>query len=82
MHHWAELAQPLRELYRVLRPDGRLWIYGFRFVKAQTVEQALASTPFAQTPLEYQIVRTGRSPFALYRRFALQKAAQRGDQPG
>ena len=30
-HHWADVAGGLRDLSRVLRPGGRLWIYDGRF---------------------------------------------------
>jgi ubiquinone/menaquinone biosynthesis C-methylase UbiE len=73
MHHWEDLEQSLRELHRVLQPDGHLWLYDFRFFPVRMVEQALARTPFASASLERRLVRTGILPFAVYQRLTIHK---------
>lgn len=39
-HHWAVPEQGVRELRRLLRPGGRLWIYDFRFALGRATAAA------------------------------------------
>jgi SAM-dependent methyltransferase len=55
-HHWTDPGAGLRELSRVLRPEGQAWIYDFRWAlgRAQTAART-ASPPLVisrQSPLE------------------------------
>jgi ubiquinone/menaquinone biosynthesis C-methylase UbiE len=42
-HHWTDVEGALRNLRRVLRPGGRLWIYDVRFVLRRATRAARVS---------------------------------------
>jgi len=78
-HHWADVAAGLRELHRVLKPDGRLIIaerltrpgargmaaHGFTTAQAADIVAALRATGFADAT--YETPRAGRRMLAVVR---------------
>ncbi len=40
LHHWTDVGAVIASLGRVLRPDGRIWIYDVRLVPAGSVRAA------------------------------------------
>jgi ubiquinone/menaquinone biosynthesis C-methylase UbiE len=57
-HHWADPRAAMRELSRVLRGDGQLWIYDFRFSlgRAETAAHAaFAQHVFQRAPVSAMI---------------------------
>lgn len=63
-HHWSDAGAGLRELRRVLRPEGRVWIYDFRpaLRRAETAaraafpEHAVRREPLRGGPLRLRLL--------------------------
>lgn len=71
LHHWADAGAVVASLSRVLRPEGRLWIYDFRIVPAGRVRNAARDLG---RHVNRTLVRTGRFPAALFQRLAVDPA--------
>jgi ubiquinone/menaquinone biosynthesis C-methylase UbiE len=71
MHHWADPGAVIASLDRVLRPEGRMWIYDFRPVPSGRVRSASRAL---NRRVDRTLVRTGRFPAALFQRLAVEPA--------
>lgn len=69
-HHWARVPEVVAELGRVLRPDGRLWVYDARAMSAAPLRDAVRSS-MPGRPVARAVVRTGWFPLAIYQRLAV-----------
>lgn len=70
LHHWADVGAVIASLGRVLRPDGRMWIYDMRPVPIRRVREAAWDL---SRQMNRTLVRTGRLP-ALFQRLAIDPA--------
>jgi ubiquinone/menaquinone biosynthesis C-methylase UbiE len=71
LHHWSDVGAVIGSLDRVLRPDGCMWIYDFRWVTAAGVRAASARLG---RRVDRALVRTGWFPMALFQRLAIERA--------
>jgi ubiquinone/menaquinone biosynthesis C-methylase UbiE len=69
-HHWVDVEGALRDLHRVLRPAGRLWIYDVRFVLRRATVAAREVFPAASVRREP--VRGGWLPLRVVARLTAQ----------
>jgi ubiquinone/menaquinone biosynthesis C-methylase UbiE len=71
-HHWADRESGLKELHRVLKPTGQIWIYDIRFAlrRAEHIARALP-----QSAVSRETVRTGPRSLGLIARLEIRPAA-------
>lgn len=71
LHHWVDVRPVLASLDRVLRPDGRMWVYDLRLIPAGRARAAAADLG---RRVDRTLVRTGWFPAALFQRLAIEPA--------
>ena len=74
-HHWPDAAAAFRELRRVLRPSGQVWIYDLRFALRRAEAAARACFPSVDRRREAQ--RVGWLPVRLIGRLVIDPAGAR-----
>jgi ubiquinone/menaquinone biosynthesis C-methylase UbiE len=72
-HHWADVGSGVRELRRVLKPTGQIWIYDIRFALRQAETAARAVSP--RCDVERKTIRTGRLSLGLIARLTIRPAS-------
>jgi ubiquinone/menaquinone biosynthesis C-methylase UbiE len=72
LHHWTDVGAVVASLDRVLRSNGRIWIYDIRPVATREVRAAASRVGCR---VDRTLVRTGWFPAALLQRFSLVPAA-------
>jgi ubiquinone/menaquinone biosynthesis C-methylase UbiE len=73
LHHWADPPTAMRDLRRVLRPQGQVWIYDARPALRRGVIAAHAAFP--DHTVRVEPIRTGRFPIALLGRLLIRQPA-------
>jgi ubiquinone/menaquinone biosynthesis C-methylase UbiE len=69
LHHWTDVDAVIASLARVLRPDGRMWIYDLRWVRAGSMRSAASRL---ERRVDRTLVRFGPLPVALFQRLAIE----------
>ncbi|HEV2778442.1 MAG TPA: class I SAM-dependent methyltransferase [Actinophytocola sp.] len=68
-HHWADVGGGIRELRRVVKPTGQIWIYDIRFALRRAEAAARAVSPRCDVGKE--VVRTGPLSLGLIARLTI-----------